>query len=253
MKKDNLLKFSKGNAKLDKTIFSLSLPAGHSCPFAMDCLAKAERVTGKLTEGKNNKFRCFSATSENIFTKTRQQRWHNFDLLRKLDEQGMINLIHNSIPKQATKIRIHVSGDFFSQKYFNAWLEVAKQNPDRLFYAYTKSLQYWVARINDIPSNFVLTASKGGKLDNLIKEHNLRFAEVVYTIEKAEELGLEIDHDDSHAMKQGKSFALLIHGTQSPKSEASKALTENRKNGIMGYNKKLNKRVITNKEYTLAA
>jgi hypothetical protein len=126
-------------------------------------------------------------------------------------------------------------------------------NPDRLFYAYTKSLEYWVARINDIPSNFVLTASKGGRRDNLIQEHNLRFAEVVYTIEKAKELELEIDHDDSHAMNAGKSFALLIHGTQAPNSEASKALVNNRKNGIMGYNKKLNKRVITNTEYTLAA
>lgn len=41
---------------------------------------------------------------------------------------------------------------------------------------------------------------------------------------EADELGLEIDHDDSHAALPGPSFALLIHGIQPKGSEAGKAV-----------------------------
>jgi len=246
-----LLKFSQGNAKLTKDIFSLSLPSGFACPFASDCLSKAEKTTGKLTDGKNTKFRCFSASQENRFPKTREQRWYNFDLLKKLNKEKMIELISASLPIKAAKIRIHVAGDYFSQAYFDAWVEVARQNPTKIFYGYTKSLQYWINRLDVMPENFILTASKGGKLDELIAKHNLRFAEVVFTIEKAEELGLEIDHDDSNAFSKGGSFALLIHGTQPTNSEASKSKSANQKKGIMGYTRKKG-RVITNEDYSIA-
>ena len=75
--------------------------------------------------------------------------------------------------------------------------------------------------------NFVLTASYGGRDDHMIQEFNLRSAKVVFSEAEAAELGLEIDHDDSHAAKpslRDKSFALLIHGTQPAGSEASTAL-----------------------------
>jgi hypothetical protein len=62
----------------------------------------------------------------------------------------------------------------------------------------------------------------------LIDEHNLREAVVVFDEARAEELGLEIDHDDSHAARpdlREQSFALLIHGVQAAGSEASKAVS----------------------------
>ena len=49
--------------------------------------------------------------------------------------------------------------------------------------------------------NFVLTASYGGRDDHMIDEFNLRSAKVVFSEAEAAELGLEIDHDDSHAAK----------------------------------------------------
>ena len=42
--------------------YTLNLPSGHSCPFASDCLSKADRVTGKITDGKEIKA---GATSRN--------------------------------------------------------------------------------------------------------------------------------------------------------------------------------------------
>ena len=120
--------------------------------------------------------------------------------------------------------RIHVSGDFFNQVYFDAWLQVAKRNPNRLFYAYTKSLVFWLNRLNDIPENFVLTASRGGLDDDLIEKHDLREAKVVFDENYKE---LPIDDDDSHAAipdTKNESFALLIHGSQPKGSDASRAL-----------------------------
>ena len=107
--------------------------------------------------------------------------------------------------------------------------------PNFLLYAYTKSLPYWIARLAEIPSNLILTASFGGKHDTLIEAHNLRYAKVVYTEEQAEALGLEIDHDDSHAYTAGPSFALLLHGTQPKGTDANLALRKLRKEKKGGY------------------
>ncbi len=234
-----LLNFQKGNAKLDKKIFTFSLLAGHSCPFASECLSKINFKTKKLQDGPDTKFRCFSASSEALFPNVFNARKYNFDLLKKLKSKAeMAKLIIASLPKQATIVRIHVSGDFFNQNYFDAWIETAKKNPKVIFYAYTKSLPYWVARLNAIPENFKLTASKGGRMDNLIENNNLKFAEVVFTEEEAKDKGFEIDHDDSHAYASDKSFALLLHGSQPAGSVASKALSALRQQDKGGYSKK---------------
>ena len=75
------------------------------------------------------------------------------------------------------------------------------RNPDKLFYAYTKSLRYWVKyrEWTDQIENFILTASRGGRDDHLIDEHNLRESVVVFSEDEAHERNLEIDHNDSHA------------------------------------------------------
>lgn len=232
------LKFGKGNAKLSKDIYTFSLPAGHSCPFAFECKASADRSTGKIKDGKDQVFRCFAASQEALYTNTRTARWHNYDLLRELKTvDKMSTLIVDSLPPKANTIRVHVSGDFFSQIYFDAWMAVARIFPSKKFYAYTKSLPYWLERRESIPKNFNLTSSKGGKTDVLIDLNKLKYAEVVFTEEQAMELKLELDHDDSHAYDGKKSFGLLIHGTQKKGSKAATALTNLKKKGIKGYSK----------------
>mgnify|MGYP003347918936 FL=1 len=191
-----------------------------------------------IKDGEHTKFRCFAASDEAQYENTRKQRWHNFELLKGKSTTEMARLIEASLPKKAEIIRVHVSGDFFNQSYFDAWMEVAKRQPTRTFYAYTKSLPFWLARTGDIPQNFALNASRGGVNDALIEKHNLKYAEVVFSIKEAVTKKLEIDHDDSHAYKSGKSFALLIHGTQPAGSMASKMLSALRKLGWHGYSRK---------------
>jgi len=236
---DNLLKFGDPNAKLKKMLKKLklklktfTLPAGHTCPGAKDCLSKSDRITGKVQDGDETVFRCFMASAEARSPSLRNLVWHNFDLIKKTmlnawrykhdKVQALADLICESLPKDFDIMRVHVGGDYFSKEYLQAWIEVAQRNPDKVFYSYSKSLHLF--REFALPENLVLTASRGGKYDDLIDLHAWKEAIVVFSEEEAEELELEIDHDDSHAAFGKEDFALLIHGTQPAGSAASLAL-----------------------------
>ena len=258
-----MVKFSKANAKIEalkqveslqkylegKKVYSFDLLSGFSCPFAKECLSKAvENSEGKRTikDGPDTEFRCFSASQEVQYTNLYNLRKNNFDSLRKLDTVELVKEILEAMPKDLGVCRIHVAGDFFNEKYFLAWLAIAKMFPQKLFYAYTKSITYWLhnqSLVSSLP-NFILTASYGGKADPLIEANNLRASKVVFSEQEAEDLGLDIDHDDSHAADpelKNQDFALLIHGTQPKDTEASKALQLLRKNKVKhSYSRKVN-------------
>jgi len=213
-------------------VYAFSLPAGYSCPAALECLSKANRITGKVTDGKFAQYRCYAASDEAYSPQARALRWDNFEQLRRLDTNQMANLLIEALPANADIVRVHVSGDFFNESYFMAWLEVARQKPDVTFYAYTKSIDYWVNHIDSIPSNLKLNASYGGRHDKLIDEHNLKSVRVIYDPIQATVLSLEIDHDEQHAIEGKDSFALLLHGTQPKGSDAGKALKSLRERKI---------------------
>jgi hypothetical protein len=221
-----------------RKVFSFDLISGWSCPFAKDCLSKVKHGGGKRTvvDGPDTQFRCFSASQEALFTNVYNKRMDNFQLARDAAECPfkVADMLDSMLPKKAGVIRIHVGGDMFNRNYFLGWLWMAVRNPNILFYAYTKSLNFWVDNLDKIPDNMVLTASRGGKLDHLIDKHNLREAVVVFSEQQAENLGLEIDKDDSPAAdptKRNQSFALLIHGVQPAGTEAAAALKELRGKG----------------------
>ena len=243
------MSFSKANNKLQamidhpdlqeflanrRKVYSFDLLSGHSCPFASDCLAKVKIVDGKrkVIDGPDMLFRCFSASQEAAFTNTYNSRKRNFENLRGKSAGEMVSIIRDQMPKNLGICRIHVAGDFFSPAYFEAWIRTAIMNPDRLFYAYTKSLPYWVDNLAIIPDNLILTASYGGRRDDMIVDYDLRSAKVVFSYEEADMLGLEVDHDDTHAANPfwaTDDFALIIHGTQQKGSEASEAVKELRR------------------------
>jgi hypothetical protein len=236
-----VLIFGKGNAKVDKGTLTFSLPAGHTCPMAFQCMAKADRHTGRLTDGKNQKFRCFSASAEAAFPTVRKARWKNFETieatLKAGGPQALTQLFLDYIPGIIHNVRIHVAGDFFHIDYFDAWAETARHRPLTTFYAYTKSLHLWKMRLGQLPPNFVLTASKGGRKDHLIEELNLRSAQVVFHPDIARKENLSIDHNDHLARSPDvRAFALLLHGPQAKNSEGSRATQRLRREKVkFGY------------------
>jgi hypothetical protein len=239
------LTFGHGNAKLDEGITTFSLPAGHSCPFARECLSKSNPKTGAITDGPSIKVRCYAASTEARFPSVRRSRWRNFSSLRSLrSDKRMAKHILDSLSRFAGIVRVHDSGDFFSEAYYRAWLLVAARRPRTTFYWYTKCLPYWerhLYRLGDgrrpgDPPNVVQTASWGGRYDHLIESLGLRSVRIVLSEKEAVERKLDIDHDDSLAMTPGPDFALLIHGTQPPNTQAAAAMKELRDSGgFQGY------------------
>lgn len=211
----------------------------------------SDRFTGRITDGKHCRFRCFAATGEARATTVRKARWHNYETLEEAGTvEKMGSIIQKSLPHGLDKIRVHVSGDFFSEKYFVAWLNVALNHSDKTFYGYTKATPFLVKYADYIPGNFRFTASRGGTCDNLIDKHALRSAEVVFSVEEAIEKGLPIDHDDSHALSGDKSFALLLHGGQPVGTPAAAAWSKIMRT-VGGYNRDDNKRQVEEKPFSV--
>tara|TARA_Y100000004_G_scaffold101420_2_gene113731 strand:+ start:893 stop:1627 length:735 start_codon:yes stop_codon:yes gene_type:complete len=239
------MKFSKANSKLAKLykksvfqpwlsggrkIFSFDMPSGHTCPLAKDCLSYVDRRTGKVVDGPDTDFRCFKATLEAVFKNLNNLVWSNYQEVKRFKSYlNLADRMLDDMPDSAGIIRWHTGGDWFSKVYFEAMLEVAARRPDMLFYFYTKMIPFLVSYSTELAArpNIVWTASAGGKRDDLIEKHQLRQAVVCYSEQEADDMGLDIDYDDSHAANphiRHQSFALLIHGQQPAGSEAAKAL-----------------------------
>jgi len=238
------LSFGKANTKLvklekklGKKLYTFSLLSGFNCPGAKECQSFAVKTDDgmRIRDGKHTEFRCFSASQEVLLPSVYKSRSRNQELVKlaAVSVQEAADKVVSQLPKNAGVVRIHVAGDFVTLNYFDMWLEVARRMPHITFYAYTKSIHFWVKRIDSIPSNLILTASIGGRFDHLIKEHNLKSVQVVYSQYQARKLKLPIDKDDSHAL-QSRSFALLIHASQPKGSKAAKAW-ERVKNTVGGY------------------
>jgi hypothetical protein len=227
---DCVLSISKPNDKLGQiNAASLALPAGYTCPFADKCKSLVNRSGEKFKHGTNIKdfgdTRCFAASGESRLPNVRNSRWRNFDLLKDTYTDkginGMTDLLVKSIRYYESNegklrlFRIHDSGDFYSQEYFDAWISAAKAMPDILFYAYTKSLPFWGDRKNEIPRNLRLIASEGGKADEMISKEGFRKAVIVKDTGEAIKRKLNIDVNDFLAAFGENDFALLLHGIQS--------------------------------------
>jgi hypothetical protein len=204
-------KFIKKKTYYTGVVYEWNLPTGFTCPMASECLVKVDRFSGKF-ENKSNAYRCYAASAER-FPAVRNHRWDNFDFVKG----GGVP----EIPKDCKAVRIHMSGDFFNQKYFDMWVKVAKDNPEVEFWAYTKSIQYWVNRINDIPNNLVLTASYGGRQDYLIEKHNLKNV-IIYKNMSVVPKDRPIDNNDDYARTPNVNFALLDNMVVSKKTDLSK-------------------------------
>ena len=161
---------SNANAKLSKyfnkyvyKVMSFGLNAIETCPFRGEC-AKG----------------CYATQGSYKWTPVRKKRDNNLRY-SKLDDfvYRMNYYLQQAKPKRGNKelvIRVHDSGDFYSQSYANKWIEIAEQNKDIHFYAYTKSHDFF--RSITLPDNFDITFSTGSKLDHKLNKVAEKHAEI---------------------------------------------------------------------------
>ncbi|NKQ57319.1 hypothetical protein HFP15_31080 [Amycolatopsis sp. K13G38] len=108
---------------------------------------------------------------------------HQANLMFVLDdpagwEQAM--LAELAAPKfRGRFVRVHDSGDFFSDDYTRSWLRIMRSAPDVTFYAYTKEIRRFRWLIEpDPPENFLWVYSYGGTQDAQIDATTDRVADV---------------------------------------------------------------------------
>ena len=114
------MKFIRKTTYYTGVVYEWNLPTGWTCPFAAECLVKVDRMTGKF-DNQSSAYKCYAGNAER-FPAVRDHRWKNFEYVKA----GKFPVI----PQEAKAVRIHASGDFFSQQYFDMWLLVAKENPE---------------------------------------------------------------------------------------------------------------------------
>ena len=166
------LKWTMGNAKLVKTsgaeyrVLGFGIPAdmsfdgGNTCPGANACRGV-----------------CYAKQGRYIMAGVKNARLHNFNASRS--DTFVIDATQdlNRLVKRYNVVRLHDSGDFYSQEYLDSWKLIADTFPEVIFYAYTKSLHLDIE--SDKPSNLRIVQSLGGKYDdklNLSLPHSRIFS-----------------------------------------------------------------------------
>ena len=147
-----MISLSEGNAKLNKPnggfykILGFGLPAKTTCPGALDCVGVCYALQGRylMDNVMNARMNNWEASKGDSFVS---------DMVALLNKRRTYNVV-----------RIHDSGDFYSQEYFNKWCDVARRVPGKVFYAYTKSLHLDLE--SNRPPNLRIIQSLGGKYDS---------------------------------------------------------------------------------------
>jgi hypothetical protein len=193
------------NAKLKKTsiennmrVLNFSLPAYKTitgktvCPFAKDCIKYCYAQKGNykypsVIKGLNNRYK-LSKTA---------------DFVPKMNATIIL--------ERPTHVRIHDSGDFYSIAYLQKWVQIANDNKDVIFYAYTKSIKFFVDGLL-LPKNLKIIFSEGSKTDNLINVNKHRHARIFKSKELLEASGyIDASNNDLKAITSNKKVGLIYH------------------------------------------
>jgi hypothetical protein len=158
------VKWTNGNEKLNKPngdtyrIIGFGIPADYdftlngetvnTCPSALACRGV-----------------CYAKQGRYGMATVKNARKHNLDMSLRSDFVDMV-VSDLSRMRKVNTVRIHDSGDFYNQEYFNKWNLIAMALPHIIFYAYTKTLDMsiWEGKADNIK----ITQSLGGKHDNLV-------------------------------------------------------------------------------------
>ena len=190
------------NSKLKKDgIFNFTLPAYKSstgmitCPSAKDCIVNCYARQG-----------CYS------FSNVRAK--HEANLAASLRDDFGETMIAEIIERRCSIIRIHDAGDMYSREYWNKWRAIIEALPHVQFYSYTKEVEMFNVEksLGNIPSNFSVIYSFGGKNDVLINELTDKHAKCF--LNEMPNSYINASDSDLNALTDNINVGLLYHGTK---------------------------------------
>jgi hypothetical protein len=131
-------------------IYKFSLPVVKTCIGAQECI--------KFCYARKGHYRTFAKTVDKA-----HDRNYEFSKSKEFVKVIAAEIVN----RQIYIIRIHDTGDFYSQEYLDKWTLLAKHLKPTRFYAYTKSLQLDFSKFTKL-SNTKIIKSFGGKFDSQI-------------------------------------------------------------------------------------
>lgn len=141
--------FTTGNKKLSKDIAIFNLPA-------------TMQVCGRICKG------CFAMKAQTVYPSVLPSRETKLVASQQAD---FVQRATESIAILGTPyVRIHESGEFYSQEYVDSWAAIATALPNVQFLAYTKRLAEWdFSALRALP-NVIIISSLFGKSVNYSKD-----------------------------------------------------------------------------------
>ena len=135
-----------GNNKLDKSIGIWNLPA-------------SQEVCGRVCKG------CYAMKAQRMYPSVLPSR--EAKLERSKDTLQFARNMYQSIVKLGLdKVRIHESGDFYSQEYVDNWAWIASSLPNVVFLAYTKRMNdFDFTKLRDLPNVIIVNSLFGKRLN----------------------------------------------------------------------------------------
>jgi hypothetical protein len=209
-------KWVMGNRKLEKTSGGKYRVVGWGIPADVNFVDGDGKRQNSCPGAKACRAVCYAKQGTYRFSNVINARQHNLDLSMRGDFASLIIADLSSMVVKSKKcrkpynvVRLHDSGDFYSQKYLDAWATVAAAYPHVTFYAYTKSLHL---DLSVAPANLRITQSLGGKHDKLVnlgRPHSRIFAS-----HDARERESYVDGNlsDVPAIEGDISIGLVYHG-----------------------------------------
>lgn len=189
-------------SKTDKlNVYNFGIPAFLSSTGLMTC-----RQAGECAKG------CYAQMGSYAWSPTKNAYENRLKASQQANFPELVQKEINS-KRRITHVRIHDSGDFYSASYLSKWMKIARDNPNIVFYCYTKEVEMFKKYAKFLPSNFVYIFSYGGKQDYLIDPKKDRHSKVF-----SDKVGVDyVDatNDDLLAIGQNKMIGLVYHGYKS--------------------------------------
>jgi len=105
---------------------------------------------------------CYAKKMERMRNVRESREWK---LRETLSVDFTRHMIDEIMERKLEVVRIHESGDFYSQDYLDKWRTIANTLPNVRFYAFTKAFQLDFSKL---PTNFTVIQSYGSCHDGLI-------------------------------------------------------------------------------------
>jgi len=158
-------KLKRTSKELNVRVFNFGIPAYKSasgkltCPMAQECV----------------KF-CYAKKGAYIWSNV-QPAFEKRYQLSKTD--SFISKMMDEIDKKKPDyVRVHDSGDYYSKKYLQKWIDIAIMNPKVKFYSYTNCVD--MIKGVDLPNNYDIIYSDSGKQKHLIDQNKDRHTKIFH-------------------------------------------------------------------------